>query len=154
MLIFLNHVLAYSKSLPTRELLMCHRSKLRGNTSWIQLLDASNSACPGTAIISLHHYSSCCCCASLLVSCITSLPTPVLPLARSTQCYLLVTVAPLALKQPQLLVWQGFNTYIQVHTYWKPPRENPKGRSKKYVCEKTGCMESVLLTSHYNLHSK
>lgn len=100
MLIFLNHALACSKSLPTQEILMYHQSKVRGNTSWIQVLDASNSACPGIVIISTTPPLL-----LLLLLCRSaSLPTPVLPLARSTQRYLLVTVALLVLKQPQLLV--------------------------------------------------
>lgn len=103
-LIFLNHVLPCSKPLPTQKsILTCHRYKLRLNTSLMQLLDTSNSACPGTPIMTTTTTLDAA--ASLLASSTTPLPTTyVLPPASSIQCSLLATVALLVLRQPQLLV--------------------------------------------------
>lgn len=94
-------------------LLSC-QYRFRLNTSWMQLLVSSSSACPGAAV-SINAPSL----LLLLLFLPTWLQSPLSKVSTRQQYAVLpplATVVLQVLEEPQLLVWQGLNTQIQVCT--------------------------------------
>lgn len=88
--------------------------RFRLNTSWMWLLDSSNSACPGAAVSTTA--PSLLLLLLFLLPWLLSPPSTVSTRQRYAVLLPLATVVLLVLEQPQLLVWQGLNTQKhQIH---------------------------------------